>query len=90
MQVKSAGSADIPFLAMGGRHAYGTTLSALNDGLAIDLSKLKSVTINNSKGTVTVGGGATIRDVINTVANAGWQIGRFIYGLSQVNTYLQE
>lgn len=51
-------------------------MSKLKDGLAIDLSGLRSVAIDETLGTVTMGGGATIRDVLTPVAEAGYQIGR--------------
>lgn len=62
---------------MGGRHNYGTTMSKLQNGLAIDLSRLKQVTIDAEHSTVTIGGGAKIRDVIGPVAQAGFQIRKF-------------
>jgi FAD/FMN-containing dehydrogenase len=74
-QVKAAAKAKVPFLAQGGRHGYGTTFDQLDDGLSIDLSNLNSVTVDKSKGTVTIGGGAKVSDVNNAVAAAGYQIG---------------
>lgn len=73
--VKGAVAANVPFLAMGGRHGYGTTFSQLDDGLAIDLSHLNGVTIDKAAGTVRIEGGAKIRDVLTPVAAAGFQIG---------------
>ncbi|ETS74975.1 hypothetical protein PFICI_13459 [Pestalotiopsis fici W106-1] len=72
--VKAARASEIPFLAMGGRHGYGHTFSQLQGGLAIDLRHLNSVAIDKTQETVTIGGGAKIRDVINPVADAGFQI----------------
>ncbi|KAI0802112.1 FAD-binding domain-containing protein [Xylaria sp. FL0064] len=72
--VKVAAAASIPFLATGGRHGYGTTLKKLQNGLAIDLSRLNSVTIDKNSSTVTIGGGAKIRDVLKSVSEAGFQI----------------
>ena len=60
---------------MGGRHGYGTTFSQLHNGLAIDLSHLKGVTIDKAAGTARIEGGAKIRDVLTPVAAAGFQIG---------------
>jgi FAD/FMN-containing dehydrogenase len=62
---------------MGGRHGYGTTFATLQSGLAIDLSKLTNVTIDKTAATVTMGGAAQVRDVINSVHEAGFQIGGF-------------
>jgi FAD/FMN-containing dehydrogenase len=61
---------------MGGRHGYGTTFSKLQNGLAIDLSRLNGVTIDRQNETIQIEGGAKIRDVINSVAAAGFQIGK--------------
>ncbi|KAI0409686.1 FAD-binding domain-containing protein [Xylaria palmicola] len=72
--VKVANAAGIPFLATGGRHHYGTTLQRLQNGLAIDLSRLNVVTVDRSSSTATIGGGAKIRDVLKTVSEAGYQI----------------
>ncbi|KAI0972366.1 FAD-binding domain-containing protein [Xylaria arbuscula] len=72
--VRIANAANIPFLATGGRHNYGTTLKRLQNGLAIDLSKLNDVIIDKSNSTVTIGGGARIRDVLKPVSEAGYQI----------------
>ncbi|KAI5868214.1 hypothetical protein GGS23DRAFT_544560 [Durotheca rogersii] len=72
--VKIATANKIPFLAMGGRHGYGTTFSKLQDGLALDLSSLKDVKIDKASSTVTVGGGAKIRDVVPLVRDAGYQM----------------
>ncbi|KAI1390513.1 uncharacterized protein F4822DRAFT_441886 [Hypoxylon trugodes] len=72
--VKVANAANIPFLATGGRHHYGTTLSKLQSGLAIDLSRLNQVKVDSDRSAVTVGGGAKIRDVLGPVTEAGYQI----------------
>ena len=60
---------------MGGRHGYGTTFGELQKGLAIDLSNLNKVTVDKNAQTVTIGAAAKIKDVINPVADAGFQIG---------------
>ncbi|KAK6200721.1 hypothetical protein LQW54_009602 [Pestalotiopsis sp. IQ-011] len=73
--VKAAVASKISFLAMGGRHAYGHMLSALQGGLAIDLSGLNRFSIDTVAKPVTIGGGAKIKEVINPVADAGFQIG---------------
>ena len=72
--VKAANAAKIPSLATGGRHNYGTTLQKLQDGLAIDLSRFNSVTIDKESSTVEIGGGAKLRDVLTPIYEAGYQI----------------
>ncbi|RWA14898.1 hypothetical protein EKO27_g140 [Xylaria grammica] len=74
LTVKVANAANIPFLATGGRHGYGTTFQKLRNGLAIDLSRLSGVIIDKDNSTVTIGGGAKIRDVLKPVSEAGYQI----------------
>ncbi|KAI0428665.1 hypothetical protein F5Y09DRAFT_343486 [Xylaria sp. FL1042] len=65
-----ANAANIPFLATGGRHGYGVTLERLQNGLAIDLSRLNGATINRNNSTIAVGGGAKFREVLKPVAEA--------------------
>ncbi|KAI0101072.1 FAD-binding domain-containing protein [Daldinia grandis] len=72
--VKVARAANIPFLATGGRHGYGTTLGKLQGGLAIDLSQLKSVKVDKAAGTVTVGAGVRIDDAMRPVYEAGYEL----------------
>ncbi|TGJ85551.1 hypothetical protein E0Z10_g3189 [Xylaria hypoxylon] len=64
----------IPFLATGGRHSYTTTLGKLHDGLAIDLSQLNSVKIDEVAETVTVGPGVIIDDILDPLFHAGFMI----------------
>ena len=75
-QVKAARKYNVPFLATGGRHGYGTTLSKLRNGLAIDMSHLNEVKIDQTSSTLTVEGGAKIRDVLRPVHDAGFQLRR--------------
>ncbi|KAK3945061.1 hypothetical protein QBC46DRAFT_336908 [Diplogelasinospora grovesii] len=69
--VKIAGRYGIPFLATGGGHGLSTTLSKIQNGISIDLSRFKNVTINEAASTVTVGGANVFSDVFETVWNAG-------------------
>ncbi|CAJ2507153.1 Uu.00g083390.m01.CDS01 [Anthostomella pinea] len=64
----------IPFLATGGRHGYGTTLATLQNGLAVDLSRINEVSIKTAGSTLTVGGGAKHSDVLASVYEAGFQL----------------
>jgi hypothetical protein len=73
-QVKFVTSQNISFLATGGRHGYTTTYKDLRDGLAIDLSRLNTLDINATAGTLTVGPGVTIGEVIGPLFDAGFDI----------------
>lgn len=68
---------DIPFLATGGRHGYGTTLGNLKNGLAIDLSQLNSIRVDKEAETVTIGGGVRWRDILDPVYEAGFEMREF-------------
>ncbi|OTB10571.1 hypothetical protein K445DRAFT_69978 [Daldinia sp. EC12] len=72
--VKLAKSLKIPFLATGGRHGYTTTLGDLHDGLAIDLSHFKSIHVDKSAQTVTVGPGVRVGEIFDPLYNAGFDI----------------
>ncbi|KAI0849726.1 hypothetical protein F5Y00DRAFT_268817 [Daldinia vernicosa] len=72
--VKLARSHNISILATGGRHGYTTTFKKLQNGLAIDLSKLDTVNINQHAETVTVGGGVRVGQIFDPVYNAGFEL----------------
>ncbi|KAJ3580058.1 hypothetical protein NPX13_g507 [Xylaria arbuscula] len=72
--VKAANAANVPFLATGGRHNFGTTLKNLQNGLAIDLSLMNSVTVDAENGIAVIGGGAKIQTVLDAVSKAGFMI----------------
>ncbi|KAF4627992.1 hypothetical protein G7Y89_g10162 [Cudoniella acicularis] len=72
--VKLATRHSIPFLATGGRHGYTTTLEALRDGLAIDLSQFNTVSIDKSAAAMTIGGAVRFRDIYDPVFEAGFEI----------------
>ncbi|KAG8158429.1 hypothetical protein KVR01_011551 [Diaporthe batatas] len=64
----------IPFLATGGRHGYTTSLGRLQNGLAIDLSALNTVEVDESAETLTVGGGVRWSQVLDPVFDAGFEM----------------
>ncbi|KAF7863837.1 hypothetical protein EAF04_006802 [Stromatinia cepivora] len=72
--IKASKALKIPFLATGGRHGYGTTLGRLQNGLSIDLSQLKSVSIDKKAATMTIGGGVRFKDMVDPLFAAGFQI----------------
>lgn len=69
--VKIAVQNNITFLATGGRHGRTTTLRELQQGLAIDLSQLKSFYANMEDSTVTLGGAALIGEFQDQMYAAG-------------------
>lgn len=64
----------IPILATGGRHGYVTTLGNLQGGLAIDLSLLDTVSVDQTTGTLVVGGGALMGSILDPVYEAGYEM----------------
>ncbi|KAI1365579.1 FAD-binding domain-containing protein [Xylaria arbuscula] len=72
--VKAVNAANVPFLATGGRHNFGTTLKNLQNGLAIDLSLMNLVTVDAENSTAVIGGGAKIQTVLDAVSKAGFMI----------------
>ncbi|KAK9794164.1 putative FAD-binding PCMH-type domain-containing protein [Seiridium cardinale] len=72
--VNIATSNNISFLATGGRHGFTTSLSEISNGIALDLSKFNSVSVNQSDGTMKIGGGVRFRDVYEPIFNAGYEM----------------
>ncbi|KAI0882108.1 FAD-binding domain-containing protein [Annulohypoxylon maeteangense] len=72
--VKAARAADIPFLAMGGRHGYGITLGEFDGGLAIDLSQMNTFSVDKANGTLTIGPGVKLRDITGPIEKAGYAL----------------
>lgn len=64
-QVNLARTENISILATGRRNGYSSTLAGLQNGLAIDLSLLNSVEINQTAKTLTVGPGVSIDDILD-------------------------
>ncbi|KAL9619842.1 MAG: hypothetical protein Q9160_005582 [Pyrenula sp. 1 TL-2023] len=73
-QVKAAQQHGLPLLATGGRHGYSNTLGQMQGGVAIDLSKLNTISINKEAATVTVGPGVHLGEIYDPLYNAGFQI----------------
>ncbi|KEY66080.1 hypothetical protein S7711_08897 [Stachybotrys chartarum IBT 7711] len=65
---------NLNFLATGGRHGYTSTYGRLRNGLAIDLSKLNSVSVDRDDATLTIGGGTIARQILGPVAEAGFEL----------------
>ncbi|KAI1762583.1 hypothetical protein GGR53DRAFT_415750 [Hypoxylon sp. FL1150] len=72
--VRFASEHNISILATGGGHGFTTTLANLRDGLEIDLSSLKEISIDEKASTVTVGGGVLLKEIIEPLFNAGKEL----------------
>ncbi|KAI9146991.1 Highly reducing polyketide synthase virA [Paramyrothecium foliicola] len=72
--VRLARSLNMPFMATGTRHGYGTTLGKIQGGIAIDLSGLTAIQVNKDRRTVTIGPGTTHDALIGPVDAAGFQL----------------
>jgi FAD/FMN-containing dehydrogenase len=72
--IKIAQKNKIPFLATGNGHGTTTTYGALNNGLQLDLSKFKSIVIDKTGDSMTIGPGVTFSEIIGPVAAAGREI----------------
>ena len=73
LQVKLASQYNISFLATGGGHAGTITEKALH-GLQVDLKLFKNVTYNDDDSTITVGGGAVMKDTYAIIEAAGKEL----------------
>lgn len=54
-------------MGTGGGHGYTTTTSALKNGINIDLSGFKEVSIDSAASIMTIGGAVTFEEVLNPV-----------------------
>ncbi|KUL86302.1 hypothetical protein ZTR_08597 [Talaromyces verruculosus] len=63
-----------PFLTRGGGHGYAASLAAFQGGLSLDLSKWKSVEVDSSALTLTVGPGVIYNDIFDPLYDAGFLI----------------
>jgi len=75
-QVKTCTQYKIPFLATGGGHGLSITLNKLRNGISIDLSNFKNITVDKAANTVTLGGANVFGDTFEPVWNAGKELGK--------------
>ena len=78
-QVQYASSHDIPFLATGGRHGFSTSLGGLQQGLDLDLSAFRNVSVDAKAKTLTVGGATLFADIYNPLYEAGLEVRTFFH-----------
>ncbi|KAH7386573.1 hypothetical protein BKA64DRAFT_646120 [Cadophora sp. MPI-SDFR-AT-0126] len=70
--VKAAAEHNIPFIAKGGGHSNWSTIGS--GGWIVDLSLLKSISINTSAQTATVQAGVLTKPINEAITNAGFMI----------------
>jgi hypothetical protein len=70
-QVKFGTRCNIPFLASSGQHGFDIELAELQNGMEIDLSAFRNVSVDAEKDTLIVGGGVRFLDVFDPVFDAG-------------------
>ncbi|KAK7946574.1 uncharacterized protein PG986_010895 [Apiospora aurea] len=73
-QIKLATLLKFPFLVTGKRHGYTTTLGRLRNGLAIDLSGIRTLDVNKAAQTLTIGPGVGAGDIFNPLFEAGFEL----------------
>ncbi|KAH8799835.1 hypothetical protein F5884DRAFT_117923 [Xylogone sp. PMI_703] len=71
--VRIASQNDVPFLATGGGHGGTITTKSLN-GIQIDLSNLKNVTLDDKSNLLTIGGGVIFEDIFPVLFAAGKEL----------------
>ncbi|KAI1320500.1 FAD-binding domain-containing protein [Xylariaceae sp. FL0255] len=69
--VKYAAQHDIPFVIRSGGHGATSALATAKDAIQIDLRLVKQVELKGDGSTATVGGGATHKDVIDSLEELG-------------------
>ncbi|KAI0910044.1 hypothetical protein F4823DRAFT_591970 [Ustulina deusta] len=71
--IKYANGMNLPYLAVNGGHGAITTVGNLHDGIEIWMNKLDSIEVAQDGLTVTIGGGALSKSVVDTLWAAGKQ-----------------
>jgi hypothetical protein len=73
-QVTYAARNNVSFLTTGAAHGYSGSLVTLNNGIELDMSNFKTVSMDVSKNQMTVGGSVKFSDIMNPVYSAGKSI----------------
>ncbi|KXH50716.1 hypothetical protein CSIM01_01565 [Colletotrichum simmondsii] len=71
--IRHANEQGIPFLARSGGHGATESLSLAKNVVSIDLRGMDQVVISEDGETATIGGGASVKEVVNTLWAAGKQ-----------------
>ncbi|TVY85094.1 FAD-linked oxidoreductase azaG [Lachnellula suecica] len=69
--IRYANEHSIPFLARAGGHGATKALGEAKKAIQIDLRSLNKITLSDDGQTATIGGGASVKDTINTLASLG-------------------
>ncbi|TVY40550.1 FAD-linked oxidoreductase [Lachnellula occidentalis] len=69
--VKYAAKNNVSFLATGAGHGYTNTLSALHNGLSLDLGNFSTIEIDSAANTVKIGGSVRAARLIAALQDAG-------------------
>jgi FAD/FMN-containing dehydrogenase len=70
IQVRFSTRCNILFLASSGQHGFDIELAELQNGMEIDSSAFRNVSVDTEKNTLTVSGGVRFMDVFDPVFNA--------------------
>ncbi|KAI9789483.1 MAG: hypothetical protein M1816_006025 [Peltula sp. TS41687] len=65
---------NVPFMATGGGHGYGTSFGKLQNGLELDLGHFKSIDIDAYRNTMTIGGAVIFEEIFPRLYAAGKEI----------------
>ncbi|KAK8024071.1 hypothetical protein PG993_012137 [Apiospora rasikravindrae] len=76
--IKLATTLKFPFLVTGKRHGYGIGLGRLHNGLAIDLSGIRTLDLNKAAQTITIGPGVGAGDIFDPLYEAGFELRMYI------------
>ncbi|ODM21323.1 hypothetical protein SI65_02166 [Aspergillus cristatus] len=72
--VAFAANHSIPFLATGGAHGFTTSYGALHNGIMLDLSSFRTVSVDADANTMSIGAAVRFGDVFEPLYNAGKEI----------------
>lgn len=82
--VKYARERGIPFSPRAGHHCVTTTMRHLKNGILIDMRSLNSLTFDQEKGHVTVGGGVITDDFVRFLEGKGMEVSKSNNGIMPI------